>query len=303
MKTIKYISIQSIFVCLLLTMASNVYADKYDRQFEKFKRKHHLQVKDSLYSYSFVAEAKSEVKPNLQKNYTWYYNNSLHTTKGNYSGKLLNGVYIKYYSLSHSMAEKGTYKYGLKNGTWYTWAEDGSILTYTEFKKGYRHGNYSEYADSSKLIHEGRFKKDLKTGTWFTYSPDGELLQRSKFKKGKQNGKCVDYEDGVITRKGRYNRSEKKGFWKTYNKTGKMTSFTYYKHDEKNGFSLEKDSLGNKERVCWYKNGKLNGKCKKYKGGKVISVEKYKNGKVVPDKKKEEKKDKTKKEKNKRNKK
>ncbi len=314
MKVMKYIPTQcycASLICLLLMMASNVYADKYDKEFEKNKRNHHLQVKDSLYLYTFIATAKLEGKADIQKDYTWYYNNSLHTTRGNYSGKLLNGDFIKYYSYTHGMAEKGTFKEGLKVGPWYTWAEDGSILTYTEYKKGKCNGKYKEYADSSKLIKEGRFKNDLKSGTWYNYSPKGDLQQLSSYKKDKKNGKYIEYVDGRKVLKGKYKNSQKKGFWKTYGKTGKLLSLTQYKNGDKNGLCIEKDSLGQKERVCWYKKGKLNGKCKKYKDGKVISVEKYKDGKLVPEKKKEEKvapkkdngkKEKTKKEKTKQNK-
>jgi antitoxin component YwqK of YwqJK toxin-antitoxin module len=67
--------------------------------------------------------------------YYWYDNNSIHTSQGGYSGKLLNGLYETYY-LSHNLKEQGTFKKGLKDGVWKSWNPDGTLNKEINWKNG-----------------------------------------------------------------------------------------------------------------------------------------------------------------------
>jgi antitoxin component YwqK of YwqJK toxin-antitoxin module len=67
--------------------------------------------------------------------YYWYSANTIHSSQGGFSGKLLNGEYTEYYP-DRNLKEQGTFKNGLKEGVWKTWDKDGTLLTTVEWKKG-----------------------------------------------------------------------------------------------------------------------------------------------------------------------
>lgn len=67
--------------------------------------------------------------------YFWYYAGGIHSTQGGYSGKLLDGTYTEYY-LSKGLMQQGLFKKGLKNGTWKSWNEDGSLKEAIKWKNG-----------------------------------------------------------------------------------------------------------------------------------------------------------------------
>jgi hypothetical protein len=67
--------------------------------------------------------------------YFWYYAGGIHCTQGGYSGKLLNGSYNEYY-LSKNLKQQGVFKKGLKNGSWKSWNEDGSLKENLQWKNG-----------------------------------------------------------------------------------------------------------------------------------------------------------------------
>lgn len=73
------------------------------------------------------------VKANLQ--YYWYSANMIHDTQGGYSGRLLNGLYSVFY-LNKNLKEQGNFKKGLKDGTWKTWKEDGSLSATAIWERG-----------------------------------------------------------------------------------------------------------------------------------------------------------------------
>lgn len=72
-------------------------------------------------------------KPALH--YFWYNSGAIHETQGGYSGRLLNGQYTAFY-LNKNLKEQGSFKKGLKDGTWKNWREDGSLLATVTWKHG-----------------------------------------------------------------------------------------------------------------------------------------------------------------------
>jgi hypothetical protein len=81
----------------------------------------------------YEVSAPLSAKPGLF--YAWYSANQVHATQGGYSGRLLDGPYIEYY-LDKNLKEEGFFKKGLKNGTWKSWNEDGTLKQTDEWKNG-----------------------------------------------------------------------------------------------------------------------------------------------------------------------
>jgi antitoxin component YwqK of YwqJK toxin-antitoxin module len=71
----------------------------------------------------------------LDRLYYWYSANSVHSTQGGFSGKLLNGQYTEYY-INKNLKEQGTFKEGLKNGNWKSWNKDGTLNLVSSWKNG-----------------------------------------------------------------------------------------------------------------------------------------------------------------------
>ncbi len=184
-----------ITVTLLLFLCCHCYAkdNHMNDMFDEYKKSHHLQCTDSLYAYSFVAESKSVMKPTLSKTYFWYLNNAIHSSAGNYNGKLLNGAYVKMAKKERTMVEKGHFTNGLKDGAWYKWNPDGTLSSYTEYKDGEKDGKFILYAENNSPEITGSYKNGLKSKKWAIYK-DGHLYSETMFKKGEKNGYTTEYD-------------------------------------------------------------------------------------------------------------
>jgi len=77
--------------------------------------------------------SKPSIKPSLS--YYWYSANTIHTSQGGFSGKLLNGLYTEYYT-NKNLKEQGNFKKGLKDGVWKSWNEEGTLIAVTNWKHG-----------------------------------------------------------------------------------------------------------------------------------------------------------------------
>jgi hypothetical protein len=120
-----------------------------------------------------------DVSTDLDKHYYWYSGNTVHTTQGGFSGKLLHGQYAAYY-LNKNLKEQGRFKNGLKDGPWKEWNENGSLKSELPWSKG------------------------VESGKFYTYDTAGRLLQTGYLKNGLMNGKSVIYLGGDSTRKVNY---------------------------------------------------------------------------------------------------
>lgn len=75
--------------------------------------------------------------PSKRKTYHWYKTQEIIKTQGGYSGQLLDGEFVAYYS-NKQLKEKGKFNKGLKAGKWIKWNSDGSILSMELWWRGKR---------------------------------------------------------------------------------------------------------------------------------------------------------------------
>lgn len=197
--------------------------------FDEYKKSQHLQSVDSIYLHTFVAASRSNIKPELSKTYAWYMNNTIHSTVGNYGGKLLNGEYVKMTKIGRKLVEKGNYSNGLRDGAWYKWNSDGSLKEYIEYKKGEMDGKYIQYANNNTYAIEGFYKKNLKTKTWSSYH-DGQITSTTQYKKGEKNGNAFEYDlHGNIIKQEKFKGGKLNGQCITF-KDNKVISKEKYKN-------------------------------------------------------------------------
>jgi antitoxin component YwqK of YwqJK toxin-antitoxin module len=120
-----------IIVVLLFFVSATAYGQKQsDYGFDKVR----IVQSDKIVEAEIIpVDAAPGVKAG--RTYYWYENNSIHISQDGFSGKLLNGLYESFY-LDHNLKEQGFFKKGLKDGTWKTWNDDGSLNQLTKWKNG-----------------------------------------------------------------------------------------------------------------------------------------------------------------------
>lgn len=137
----------------------------------------------SVVMHLIGSEVKIKETPKKNKKYYWYSSNTLNTTFGGFSGRLLNGPYALS-NRNRMLIEKGEFKTGLKDGEWIRWHNNGNIFNVEHWEKGLRNGKSLEYYENGSMKREMNFNNNLLHGAVITYNPDGSVIKQ-RFKKGK----------------------------------------------------------------------------------------------------------------------
>jgi antitoxin component YwqK of YwqJK toxin-antitoxin module len=101
--------------------------------------------------------------------YYWYSGNSIHSTQGGFSGRLLNGRYAEYY-LNKNLRQQGAFKKGLKDGTWRSWNDSGLLLESYTWVKGVKSGKFSLFDDHGERKQSGVYHQNLLEGPVNNYN-------------------------------------------------------------------------------------------------------------------------------------
>lgn len=78
---------------------------------------------------------------------------------------------------------EGTYKDGLRDGTWTAWYQDGTLWSTGQYKEGKEHGKKTTYHKTGKKYYEGVIKNEKRIGEWTFWNQEGEKL------------KTIDYDE------------------------------------------------------------------------------------------------------------
>jgi len=182
-------------------------------------------IQTTTYKEDCVVVLKS-VKPSLNRTYFWYKSNEIHQSKGDYSGDLLQGNYVRHY-ITNELAEKGNFSYGLKKGKWKSWYKNGNLKAINNWKKGELSGEYFLQNDSGELLLKGKYSKGKRVGKWVDYIKK----DTTRYKKGvvfikKIKDTNAVKKEGVFTRvfkkknkEGKKKKGKKKGKQKEVKKT------------------------------------------------------------------------------------
>jgi antitoxin component YwqK of YwqJK toxin-antitoxin module len=130
--------------------------------------------------------------------YAWFYNDGIHYSHNNHSGRLLHGLYTSYYQ-NNNIKSKGEYFYGMKDGTWHTWNDDGTLLSITSWKKGIKDGSSTRYYSNKKIYKELYFKDDKLHGEQKIFNTIDTICE---YKKGYKHGEeIIIQKDSVFVTK------------------------------------------------------------------------------------------------------
>lgn len=175
----KYIYTLSVGLMLVACKTKQI-VPKSEMTFSPYQ-KISLDYGDSLVNF-YIADA-NEVKPELARSYTWFNKDTIVTTQGQFSGKLLHGEYEMVNQSNKGLMQKGTYDQGLKDGQWITWHPNGMIKSAHTYKSGVLKGEYILQDRAGKPIRKGAYNNDLLDGVTTYYQAD-TVLFNIKYQKG-----------------------------------------------------------------------------------------------------------------------
>jgi antitoxin component YwqK of YwqJK toxin-antitoxin module len=162
--------------------------------------------------YIFDVKKKKIANKAMNKTYYWYKGGKIMRNQGAFDGKVLHGNFSAFYP-NKTLAEKGQFKDGLKNGLWQEWRTDGTLQTYSYWKKSNQTGKYAFFNESGLEIERGRNINGQKHGKISILSADTTAHQY--FDKGKEISQETYIQQNVFRRSGAYLKEQWK---KLFNK-------------------------------------------------------------------------------------
>jgi len=127
-----------------------------------------------------VDNTDKKITTKSDKTYYWFKSKAVHSTEGDYSGKLLHGEYIVHFK-SNQLKEKGQFKYGLKHGEWVSWDEKGKKIEKTQWNHGVRKAEKSVVKEDVKSEKPEEIKEEEKEE-----KEEKEEVKANKVKKEKK---------------------------------------------------------------------------------------------------------------------
>jgi len=141
--------------------------------------------------------------PKRDKFYHWYGTQQIRVTQGGYSGKVLHGVYTRYYP-DNNLAEKGAFKNGLKKGIWQSWYGDGTEQRESMWKDGEETGAFRLWDQQGQLLEQGYLHKGKRHGKVQAWNKDTHAFADQYFDRGKEISKEEYQQRNIFSRTGNY---------------------------------------------------------------------------------------------------
>jgi antitoxin component YwqK of YwqJK toxin-antitoxin module len=136
---------------------------------------------DTLIRAQILTEKSSlKSKPDLE--YFWYQAGIIKSNIGGYSGRLLHGSYAVF--INENLVCKGVFNYGLKDGKWKTWFNNGDLAIISNWNKGKRQGEFINYNRQGEILEKKNYFHGLLHGEQIVRENDSLFIK--KFRKGKE---------------------------------------------------------------------------------------------------------------------
>lgn len=173
----------------------------------------------------------------------------------NYRNDIKDG-YTRYYYPDEKLKLEIPFVKGLEQGFGKEYASDGTIITLTEYKKGFivdrmrinrrdasgrRQGKWYVFYASGAIQSEGSYKDDLKNGYFKEYAENGDLKRILKY-----------IDDEVQNEAEEIAKLEVQ---KEYYPNGRIRISAMFRNGVPEGLRKEYDSAGNIQKAQLYKNG------------------------------------------------
>lgn len=139
-----------------------------------------LNFPDSMLKLNILAKP-FQAKRLHNEIYYWYSSEMIFCNRGSFSGSLLHGRYCVY-DKKKRLIQEGHFHYGLKEGIWKSWYENGELKSSVTWKKGSKYGEAVYYDKYGKMQQRANYKNDFLNGLFTYYKGKEEINVR--YKKG-----------------------------------------------------------------------------------------------------------------------
>ena len=170
--------------------------------------------------------------------------------------------------------------FGVQDGPFKIYYENGQVQAEANYKNGLLHGPSKKYYKNGQLEGEGAYKNGELDGPYRTYYASGQLKSEGANKGGKAEGPSkAYYESGQLSSSGVCKNGHLDGIAKAYYENGQTQEETYYKNGKLEGQQKEYYDNGNLKSESFYKNGLKEGEKKLYyPTGKLRGIAKFSKG-------------------------
>lgn len=168
--------------------------------------------------------------------------------------------YARYYYPDGKIKQEIPFVHGLEQGFGKEYADDGTIVTLTEYKRGYL---------IDRLRINRRDENGLKQGRWYLFYPGGRIQTEGVYKNDKKNGYFKEYsENGDLLKVSKYvddvlqteaQEIQKPEIQKTYYPNGNIKVSAMFRNGIQEGLQQMYDSTGKIEKSQVFQNGKVIG--------------------------------------------
>lgn len=202
---------------------------------------HDYALKRSLYQdglqYVFTvldSDKRGVLRYDFSKTYFWLKAQRVVSTQGASSGDLLHGNFEAFYP-SKQLARKGRFDKGLKDGSWYYWREDGTLLCSEHWNRGKKSGKQVMFDQNGQEKEVTR----IKSGGSVRSNADSTIILKIG------DRKVIELRDstGTVVEVQRFKNNELHGAQTTFEK-GKQTSKVRYKNGELMEEKVREDKQG-----------------------------------------------------------
>lgn len=207
---------QLIFVLAFLTL--NTFCALSQPNLDDFSLRRSFKQNDKHVVFFIRDEDKRELRSFKQDVwYHWFKSQQILSTQGGSGGTLLEGEYLAYF-YNKQLAEKGSFRRGVKNGEWLYWNSLGFLIHKERWNNGrlVKSESYDELGQiqsekrirGNKLIQKEHdtlsiFKKGILVER-VSYNRFGDIISVQHFRNGKLHGKSVTFNEDREVSKSKY---------------------------------------------------------------------------------------------------
>lgn len=245
-------------ICLIIFFAAST---AISQKIEDYSLKHSMKQDGLSMQFTVLDPDKKGISHyDIHKTYYWFKAQKVMGTQGGSAGQLLHGAFESFYA-NKQLCAKGNYLRGLKNGMWFYWREDGTLIKTENWKNGTQSGEQIDYNSNGVVTKRTviRGKRSVtecgdtlieihKTFRKITLmDSNGRVLSVDRYKKNLLHGKQEIYSDSSKTvttykngqlivpkaKKEKTRKAEKPSGEKKENVFSRLRSKLFPKKDEK----------------------------------------------------------------------
>jgi len=171
-----------------------------------------------------------------------------------------NGTFQEFFPNTEELRTQGSYKDGLKTGSWKTYSPSGTLESDLEWSRGLQHGHELRWSESGQPRLTGQYIDGTKTGKWTSFYESGAFHEASFYVNGKRQGEYVwDAEDGSPLCRGAFSEECRHGLWTWWDSPYAPKIERTYWQGTFDGDHKQWDKDGFLLQICPYRRGYKHG--------------------------------------------